>query len=94
MKIIRPTQNTAYIIFANFILMVKCNGELVTCDELMNTDLVTRDEFTVWRVHWFPALPQQMGCLTTQYVTPAPLRRIKKEKRRPKMESAHDDKAI
>ena len=35
------------MIFANFMSAVKCNGELVTCDELMNSYLVTRDEFTV-----------------------------------------------
>jgi len=42
MKISRPTQNTAYIIFANLILTVN-----VTVNS-------SRDEFTVWRVHWLP----------------------------------------
>jgi len=32
---------TLYMIFANFISTVKCNGELVTYDELTNSDLVT-----------------------------------------------------
>jgi len=39
-------KNRSYMIFANFMSAVKCNSELVTCDELMNSDLVTRDEFT------------------------------------------------
>jgi len=47
MKIISAAQKSSYIIFSNFMSAVNGNGELVTCDYLMNSEHVTCDEFTV-----------------------------------------------
>jgi len=56
MKIISPAQKSSYIIFGNFMSAVNRNGELVTCDWLTNSELVT------WRVYRVTSSVAPGGC--------------------------------